>query len=122
MDRRALPLLFFLVLGGCAAQTLQAASREVFAYDTSCPPDRVSVTPRPDIAKPASPEPPYAVAKDPGRLAYWRKQHAVELDKADSTEIFQLEGCGEKRVASCTWNTTWVGENPVNYASCTPIE
>jgi len=121
MHRRS-AIILFVLLTGCAAQTLQAASRETFAQETTCPPERVSVVARPDIAKPPAPEPPNDVAADPGRLAYWRKQHAAELSEAANAEVFELAGCGQKRITSCTWSTTWVGENPVNYATCTPIK
>jgi hypothetical protein len=121
MRRIILILAVVVSIAGCAAQTLQAASVESFAHDTSCPPDRVTAVPRPDVPLPPAPKPPREVAADPGRLAYWKNQHALELAEAADTQAFELDGCGQRRVATCTWSLTWVGENPVNYATCTPV-
>jgi hypothetical protein len=90
-------------LASCA--TLTGTARENFATSHTCPPDRVTVAPRPDMTRNSltpRPAPPPEVAADPGRLAYWREQ----LEKAESNllpcEVFELTGCGQHQLVCCT--------------------
>lgn len=101
---------------------LRILARQSFSTKTDCPPERVTVVPRPDVPRPPPPAPPPEVASDPERLAYWREQNAVELDAAASAQVFEFTGCGQHRVALCKWDTLWEGDRVYPVASCRPIE
>jgi hypothetical protein len=109
-------------VGLAACASLQSAARESFAVQTNCPPERVVVTPRPDVPIPPPMAPPPDVAADPGRLAYWRKLNAVDLSAAANAQVFEFTGCSQHRVSACTWDSVTVGENTVAVAACQPIQ
>lgn len=104
-------------LTGCfGSMPLPEGARGVYAKSFTCPGERVTVTPRPDIpphtlighgADGTDPKPPPDVAADPGRLAMWQAQMAqkwAEVDKLGPP--YEVEGCGKKAMLVCFHPTT----------------
>jgi hypothetical protein len=99
------------VLVSCAS--LGGGARDDFAKTTNCPPDRVTVVPRPDyrVTLPPEPSPPADVAADPGRLAYWRQQQHAARSKQQNPDcdFFEVSGCGKRVILCCDHPTTASG-------------
>lgn len=102
--RTLLVLLGSVALFGCRREKddgskYASVAQEAFTKEQSCPRDRVTVTPRPDLDafdldNGPLPDPPKEIASDPGRLAQWKK----DKGKPDCTP----EG-------NALWQTTTVG-------------
>jgi hypothetical protein len=99
-----------ILLASCAS--LSGGARDTFAASHTCPPDRVSVTPRPNLNRGSfmsprpAPTPPPEVAGDPERLRFWQEQQqkAEAAGAADvlPCDVFELTGCGHRQFLCCT--------------------
>jgi hypothetical protein len=110
----------FGLLASCAS--LNGTARDEFAKATTCPPERVTVVPRPDYRMPLPPDapPPADIAADPGRLAYWQQQRDTQrhhLQNPDC-EMFEATGCGQSLMLCCEHPTGDQGEVLMSSASC----
>jgi len=97
-----------LVASSCSTES---AALKTFAKSVSCPPDRVEVTKRPDVAPHSIaeqsgvlPPAPPDVATDPVRLRYWKQQRA-DLDRRvdDFFTVYEVRGCGVQQLLCCTF-------------------
>jgi hypothetical protein len=97
-----------LVASSCSTESV---ALKAFAKSVSCPPDRIEVRKRPDVAPHtiaeqsgvlASPSPD--VAADPVRLRYWKQQRA-DLDRRldDFFTVYEARGCGVQQLLCCTF-------------------
>lgn len=113
---RGLVSVAFVVLAGCGKK-LEAGAKEVFVKKAVCPPDRVSVTARPDVAPHtiyAAPvrTPPADIAADPGRLALWKSQQAGTVDVDAIAKSYKVTGCGQTTLYACAHPRVGVGDGP----------
>ena len=94
--------LGFLVIGCRSNETM---ARESFAHSFTCPEDRITVTPRKDLAavdlalRPATP--PAEIAADPGRLALWKAEAARGAADYEHDAVLQARGCGHEVFYLC---------------------
>ncbi len=99
----ALPVL--LAMAGCTS--LEQGAKEHFAQEFSCPMERIEVRKRDDlqpseVSLGGQAKPPAEVAKDPERLAVWKKdQQKYADDMNDRMTVFELRGCGHRVLYSC---------------------
>jgi hypothetical protein len=97
--------LVCVLVAAAACKSLTTGARDTFAESYTCPPSRVVVTERPDIAAHTlrpQPAPPDGVANDPDRLAYWREEQAEANAHADGAyDVFEVDGCGARVVYAC---------------------
>lgn len=95
-------LLIVWCIGACSwAQE----AKNTFAYEETCPKDRLTVKPRDDL-HPSQwmhfERPSADIAADPERLAMWRAEHDEDRERADAdVEIYQVDGCGIARLYLC---------------------
>ena len=79
----------------------------IFTQSQTCPADRVSVTPRPDLPPHTilarhHGEPPPEIAADPARMQLWLDRHGENLALIDSTwKTFELRGCDVQALYVC---------------------
>jgi hypothetical protein len=79
----------------------------IFAQKETCPADRITVTPRPDVPPHTilahhGGEPPADIAADPERMQLWAAQHGENLAVLDSTwRTFELRGCNVQALYVC---------------------
>lgn len=118
-SKRVIEVLAWTSVGGVAAllsgcfsfsnlgMPYASGAQQVFTQDQSCPADRVTVVPRPDVAPHTlfpqnAATPPAAIAADPARLQVWTAQNGQDnaaIDAAWST--FQATGCGVVTMYAC---------------------
>jgi len=103
----ALPLALAF-LSGCS---LQERARETFAQDQSCPLEKVTAVPRPELSVydltfgGLSHEPSPEIAADPARRAIWQaKQDESKRTWDKSATLFEVRGCNEKKYYACRNN------------------
>jgi hypothetical protein len=110
-----------VVVTSCASLSGEAKSE--FARAASCPPDRVTVEPRPGLQSPLLGEsPPPDVAADPARVAFWRQQReAKRRELFGECEWFESSGCGRRDTYCCEHPSGDHGEVLMSSASCTPM-
>jgi hypothetical protein len=94
---------------GCAS--IPEGAQAIFARVNTCPPERVIVTARPDVAphtivkqkQPEASPPPPEVAADPERMRFWRSEHPVakvpDVDAIAAT--YEVSGCGKTVMFAC---------------------
>jgi len=102
----------------------------IFTQAETCPGDRITVTPRPDVPPHTilahhGGEPPADVAADPERMQLWAAQHGENLAEIDSTwKTFELRGCDRQALYVCqhpsvedfdAQNGTIVGDRSARY-------
>jgi hypothetical protein len=100
-----------LLAAGC--DSFDGTTKEAFASAFTCPQDRITVRPRPDVvffdffARSRPPDDPAADVKaDPQRLSMWKEK--VAEDEASyrraraSKSAFEASGCGHKNFYSCS--------------------
>jgi hypothetical protein len=93
-------LVVAYALCGCS---LDGKARTDFSKQFTCPENAITVQERDDLDAdeliwgPPTPPPP-EVARDPERLALWRKQHAPKT--ADRT-VFHVQGCAHDVFYAC---------------------
>ncbi len=111
------------VLAGCA--TLSGGARDTFARHLTCPPERVRVTARSDVAphtflgSASRTSPPPEVAADASRLSYFKQQQAqgtAELDA--SCDVFAVSGCGKQTLLCCSHDVDDDGALLTDSVSC----
>jgi hypothetical protein len=103
--------LFLLPLTACAS--LSNAAKQKFATLATCPPERVTVVANPDFHPPPPPPeapPPPDVASDPGRLAFWTREHDALRARAmracdEGFDAFEATGCGMRQILCCAHPT-----------------
>jgi hypothetical protein len=108
----ACSLASILALAACKSKS--AGAREVFGSKYSCPDDRITLKPRPDInpgealtpagwLKPKTP--PAEVKSDPGRLAKWKADEDERIERLrggySDYEMFEVSGCDHTSVLGC---------------------
>jgi hypothetical protein len=108
--RRCAVLLLPLLVGcrnlGDSGANYTKAAQEEFTKAFSCPKERVTATPRPDLKAydlavgPSTP--PKDVAADPGRLAQWKKDQAKVAEGYEREYVIQTRGCGHEVYYLCT--------------------
>jgi hypothetical protein len=107
LARRLGPIAAALALAGCEVAPHGAATedeaRRQFAEAAYCPLDRVEAE-RVDGMAPAPP----GIAKDPERMAMWRRSFQVRTDPR-ARQTIAVSGCGEHDTYAC-WD--WVGDVP----------
>ena len=107
----------FINKAGSVAQAMEGA-RETFESANSCPEDRITITPRPDLERTSRPTepalapwiPPDDIAADPGRLEIWRRTHRAEIQvhemEADrrrmQSSFVDAAGCGIRTTYFCS--------------------
>ncbi len=100
---RLLSLLSLVAVGGCTS--LEKGAQEEFTSSFSCPKERVTVTPRPDLKAAvfgSRPAPPADVAADPARLAVWqKKEDDLQSTWNNSTTVFEVAGCDKDVIYKC---------------------
>lgn len=92
-----LPLLTLMTACSQKSFDYRAEAQAELAKTYSCPKDRVTATPRPDLSaydlQVGAQVPPPDVAADPGRLAVWKqKQQALKSDY-DRQKVMEARGC-----------------------------
>jgi hypothetical protein len=109
------------LLTSCAS--LGGEARSEFARATSCPPDRVTVDPRPGYQPPIPEEsPPPDIAADPARVAFWQQQReAKRRELFGGCEWFESSGCGQRNIYCCEHPSGDHGEVLASSAVCTPM-
>jgi hypothetical protein len=106
-----------LTVVGCAyVNNRENAAANAFVQAYQCPRDRVVVRP---VATPSAPSapgaaPPDDVARDPERLAIWKKQQQQPTQDASS---FDVTGCGHEAVYGCT-GSFWANESTEGLPGC----
>ncbi len=119
---KLLLLVSVWILVGCTS--LETTARETFSRDHSCPLDGITVTRRTDLSVHeltfGRSKPPSDIAKDPARLAIWKKNQDESKKKWDATSnLFFLTGCNVKSFYTCNRNSK-SGRN--SCSSLTPHE
>lgn len=100
-------LAAFAVMG--CSMPLPDGAQSVFSRTYTCPEDRITVTPRPDLiphtllkgGEVVAPPPPPPVAADPERMRLWRTLHPPTTSIDDIGDAYEVSGCGERRVYVC---------------------
>lgn len=120
----AVVIVAVALLSGCKRKS--TAAREHFGKTYACPEDRVTVQPSNEkwgdavLAKSNEP-PPADVAKDPERLAKWKKDQEADrkesLDRLNALDTFDVSGCGHKALLAC-WGTGNQDGSPDGGATC----
>src|SRR4051794_13412217 len=96
-------LVLGLFLVGCRNDETMA--RERFTELFTCPEDRITVTPRKDLAavdlviRPAAPPP--EIAADAERLALWKEKAAHDAADYEHDTVVEARGCGHEVVYIC---------------------
>ena len=99
--------MIFLALSATSCASFSSAARDDFARVATCPPNRVTVArqqPPPVAHTDATPlvSPPPDVAADPGRLAFWTKEHPpADPTTRQPPPLFVAEGCRQRGVYVC---------------------
>jgi hypothetical protein len=96
---RLLAALVGLLLASCANSSV---ARDTFASSHTCPSDRVSVTPRPDLWRFSFVSPKPDVAADPERLRVWQERQKKAAADALPCVVFEMDGCGQSQLLCCT--------------------
>lgn len=109
---------------GCKG--LDRGAREEFERQFSCPKERVTVTPRPDIDAYVrlfgAPQPTAEVAGDAGRLAVWRaEQQRVHARFRSSSTLFELRGCEHHVLYACAHPSSSDGGAALSVVSCSTV-
>lgn len=100
--------LLLLTAAGCQSRNAEytQTAQEDFTRAYSCPKERVTATPRPDLSAydlAVGPnKPPPDVAADPGRLAEWKKQQADVAAGYRGEVVIQVSGCGHEAYDLCS--------------------
>ncbi len=108
----AMSLLWCLMGAGCfSAMSIPGGARTVFSQSFVCPPETVTVTPRPEIpphtllghqADGSDAAPPPDVAADPARLQMWQAAAAQKAAVLDAlAPVYEVNGCGKKAMLIC---------------------
>jgi hypothetical protein len=84
----------------------EAASKEAFSKEFSCPPDRVTVTPRKGDAYEAvfgkDTEPTPEIKADPGRYSVWKKERQDAHDSFNNGRtMMAVKGCDHVALYHC---------------------
>jgi hypothetical protein len=98
------------LLASCAS--ISTAAGDVFASQTQCAREKVTVVRRPDYRRPLPPAPllPPDVAADPARLAVWQQQRDEERRQANESacgpnlpgyDAYEATGCGLRFIVCC---------------------
>jgi hypothetical protein len=101
--------LLFVGCGGLfSGMPYATGARTIFSQDQTCPPERVTVTERPDVPAhqilggTTEDKPPAAVAADPGRLKMWNDQHAGSSAAIDASwKVYEVRGCDLDAYYAC---------------------
>jgi hypothetical protein len=97
----ALWILVAMTLGSCGCIN-EDRVREYVAQLETCPPEKIQVKVRPDIAAAsyvqAMPVLSTEIANDPARLAYLRQQQTEMLS---DRRVFEFSGCGFHQLVAC---------------------
>jgi hypothetical protein len=102
---------------GCAyVNNRENSAANAFVQAYQCPRDRVVVRP---VATPSAPSapgaaPPDDVARDPERLAIWKKQQQRPTQDVSS---FDVTGCGHEAVYGCT-GSFWANQSTEGPPGC----
>jgi len=101
------PIAAPVALAGCVAAPYRAATaeqaRRQFASDAFCPVEEVTAERVSTV-----PQPPAAIARDPSRLALWRRAFGTLADPT-ARQTIAVSGCGESETYAC-WD--WLGYEP----------
>jgi hypothetical protein len=102
---RVVVSLAVVALAGCTSY--ETAARETFSKDKFCPIERVTAKERTDISiydrTFGKSKPPTDVAKDPERLALWKKKEDESKRIWDNSGVvFEVRGCDAKQLYKCS--------------------
>jgi hypothetical protein len=97
-----------------AADPMKTEAGGTFERRYSCPDDRVTVVPRPDIdpmqalasdRELKSATPPAALKNDPAGYAKWKQDQDAERERLHATygqnTMFEVDGCGHMEIFAC---------------------
>jgi hypothetical protein len=94
-----------------SCKKLEDGAKEQFARQYSCPENRISVEPRPELkwselvfGKQAPEQPPDEVKRDPERLAKWKSDHQ-NTKSSEPYQMFRVTGCDHEAYFGCTHPT-----------------
>jgi hypothetical protein len=119
---------FALLIAGCGTMNLPDAASQIFSSSVTCPPERVVIKARPDVAPttvlpaPAMAPAPAEIAADPERMKLWRQQHDTAPDFGRlNAKVFEATGCGHHALYVCAhpridgnnsvWSASWDGNS-----------
>ena len=91
----AVALIAAVCLVACNSD--ETMPRESFGRQFTCPSERITVTPRKNLAavdltfRPGTPD--KDIAADPGRLALWQKEEARRAAEYEGKSVIQARGC-----------------------------
>lgn len=116
----ALASLSLVAACGQGADRYAEAARETLSNAHSCPAERITVTPRPDLHAfdlmvGAPPSPPADIAADPGRLAEWQRRQRESQDHYNREKVYQAQGCDQVEYYACSFGT---GTNDAQVMVC----